>query len=128
MFNFFSFKKQQKEKENHINSLIATKLERIIELLEQKQTDHAVKNFHFDHVQIDHLDSIVFRLDNIEIDELSGKLIIGNNINGTEELAKSLIHKADKEHTKKEAKAEADSPRKEQIIKTSKGYRFRKGI
>ncbi|MFC3885536.1 hypothetical protein ACFOU2_19490 [Bacillus songklensis] len=124
MFKYFSFKKKQKEKENNVNSLIVTKLDRIIELLEQKQKEGAVKTIHFDHVQIDHLENIVFRLDNIEIDELSGKLVIGNNISSTEDLPESLVLKIDKEMAKKEAMSET-SPPQEQMVKTSKGYRFR---
>lgn len=34
----------------------------------------------FDHVQINYLENIVFRLDNIDIDKLSGKLILGYNV------------------------------------------------
>ena len=37
MFNFFPFKKKQKEKAEQVNSLIENKLDRIIELLEQKE-------------------------------------------------------------------------------------------
>ena len=39
MFNFFPFKKKQKEKAEQINSLIENKLDRIIELLEQNRTE-----------------------------------------------------------------------------------------
>ncbi len=107
MFKFFSFKKKQTEKENNTDSLIVTRLDRIIELLEQQQKESAVKNIHFDHVQIDYLENIVFRLDNIDIDELSGKLVIGNNIMSSEDLAKSLVQKVDKENAKKEAMSES---------------------
>lgn len=130
MFNFFSFKKKQKEKDNQ-NSLILTRLDQIIELLEQQQQqqkESSIKNFHFDHIQINHLENIVFRLDNIEIDELSGKLVIGNNITSTEELAKSLVLKVDKENAKKEAMAEASPSQQEQIVQTPNGFRFRKDI
>lgn len=123
MFKYFSFKK--KKKELNVNSQILTKLDRIIELLEQKQMESAAKTIHFDHVKIDHLENIVFRLDNIEIDELSGKLVIGNNISSTEDLAKSLVLKVDKEMAKKEAMSEA-SPSQEEMVKTPKGFSFRK--
>jgi hypothetical protein len=122
MFKFFSFKKKQKE--NNVNSLIITKLDRIIELLEEEQKEGAAKTIHFDHVQIDHLENLTFRLGNIEIDELSGKLVIGNNINSSEDLPKSLALKVDKELEKKGAMAEAP-PSQEQMIKTSRGFSFR---
>lgn len=122
MFKFFSFKKKQKE--NNVNSLIITKLDRIIELLEEKQKEGPAKTIHFDHVQIDHLENLTFRLGNIEIDELSGKLVIGNNINSSEDLPKSLALKVDKELEKKGAMAEAP-PSQEQMIKTSRGFSFR---
>lgn len=129
MFNFFSFKKKQKEQDN-LNSLIVTRLDRIIELLEQEQQQQqkegSIKNFHFDHVQIDHLENIIFRLDNIEIDELSGKLVIGNNIRSTEELAKSLVLKADKGKAKKEVMSDSSPLHQEQMEQTPKGFRFRK--
>ncbi len=105
-----------------------TRLDQIIELLEQQQQqqkESSIKNFHFDHIQINHLENIVFRLDNIEIDELSGKLVIGNNITSTEELAKSLVLKVDKEKAKKEAMAEASPLHQEQMEQTPKGFRFR---
>jgi hypothetical protein len=123
MFNFFSFRKRQKEKENTITPLIITKLDKIIELLEKQQKENNEKNIHFDHVQIHHLENIIFRLDNIEIDELSGKLIIGNNIHTTEDLASNLVQKIDKEKGKKEAMSETATSN--QMENTSKGYRFR---
>ncbi|MED3564408.1 hypothetical protein [Bacillus xiapuensis] len=133
MFNFFSFRKKQENKENQLSPLIISKLDRIIELLEKQQLENPQNNqkgnnLHFDHVQVDHLENIVFRLDNIEIDELSGKLIIGNNITGSEELAKSLIQKTDKEKAKKEAMSETESSDEAQMMKTDKGYRFRNNI
>jgi hypothetical protein len=123
MFNFFPFRKRQKEKENTITPLIITKLDKIIELLEKQQKENNEKNIHIDHVQIDHLENIIFRLDNIEIDELSGKLIIGNNIHTTEDLASNLVQKIDKEKGKKEAMSETATSNK--MENTSKGYRFR---
>lgn len=123
MFNFFSFRKKQKEKVDTIAPHIIKKLDKIIELLEKQQNGNNEKNFHFDNVQIQHLENIVFRLDNIEIDELSGKLIIGNNIHTTEDLANSLVQKIDKEKEKKEALSETASSN--QMESTSKGYRFR---
>jgi hypothetical protein len=127
MFKFFFFKKKRKENENNNTPLLMTKLDRIIELLEQQQQEkgNSGNNIHIDHVQIDRLENIVFRLDNIEIDELSGKLIIGNNINATEDLAKPLIQKINKENAKKEAMSETTSSDQTNIEKTSKGYRFR---
>jgi hypothetical protein len=122
MFNFFSFKKKQQE---NINSQIVPRLDRIIELLEQQQKENAGKNIHFDSVQIEHLENIVFHLDNIDIGELSGKLVIGNNIHSTKDLAESLVLKVDKKNAKKEAMAEASSSDLEQIEKTPKGFRFR---
>ena len=77
---FFLLKKKQKEKAEQVNSLIENKLDRIIELLEQKEQESTAKTIQFDYVHIDHLENLVFRLDNIDIDELSGKLVIGNNI------------------------------------------------
>ncbi|MGG3470310.1 hypothetical protein ABES02_22845 [Neobacillus pocheonensis] len=123
MLNFFSFRKRQKE--NNINSLIETKLDRIIELLEKSQKESGEKNIQFDHVQIEYLENIVFRLDNIEIDELSGKLIIGNNIGSTEDLAEPLVLKIDKEKAKKEAMSDTTSFNQEKIVKTPKGFRVR---
>lgn len=125
MFKFFSFKKKMADKHNEVTPLLIEKLDRIIELLEKQQKDNNMRNIHFDHVQIDHLENIVFRLDNIEIDELSGKLVIGNNIRSSEELAKSLVLKADKAEAKKEAKSDMLSPSQGQMEKTTKGYRFR---
>jgi len=129
MFKFFSFKKKHEEKEKNISPLLMTKLDRIIELLEQQQKGKEIvkegNNIHFDHVQIDYLENIVFRLDNIEIDELSGKLIIGNNINATEEMVEPLIQKINKENAKNEAMSETESSDQTKIEKTSKGYRFR---
>ncbi len=120
---FFSCKKKKVEKTNKINSLLLTKLDRLIELLEKQQKETEGNNIHLEHVQIDHLENIIFRLDNIEIDQLSGKLLIGTNISGPEDLAESLIQQIDKESVKKEASSEKASP-KQEITKTSKGYRF----
>lgn len=136
MFKFFSVKKKQVEKEIKIPPFLITKLDRIIELLEQQQKVHEKKeiekeshhegnNIHIDHVQIDHLENIVFRLDNIEIDDLSGKFIIGNNINATEDMAKPLMQKINKENTKNEAMSESESPDQTNMEKTSSGFRFR---
>src|SRR3954466_2923211 len=103
MFNLFSYRKKQKDKAERINSLIENKLDRIIELLEQKgqkEQESTAKTIQFDHVHIDHLENLVFRLDNIDIDELSGKLVIGNNIISTEDLPQSLIRKVDKDMLK----------------------------
>ncbi|GHH97745.1 hypothetical protein [Neobacillus kokaensis] len=125
---FFSFKKKKPEKADNINSLLLTKLDRLIELLEKQQKDTDGKNIHLEHVQIDHLENIVFRLDNIEIDQLSGKLLIGTNISASEEFAESLIQKGDKESLKKEAMSEEpsdESSTEPKITKTSKGYRYR---
>ncbi|WML48960.1 hypothetical protein RCG23_02270 [Neobacillus sp. PS3-34] len=135
MFKFFSFKNKQTEKVNNINSLILNKLDRIAELLEQQQQlqhqqqqVNKEQNIQFDHVQIDYIENIVFRLDNIEIDELSGKLIIGNNISTSEDLAKPLVLKMAKENAKQEAMSETAPENHQKIIKTSKGFRFRKDI
>lgn len=129
MFKFFSFRKKQTEKVNNINSLILNKLDRIAELLEQQQQQVSKEqNIQFDHVQIDYIENIVFRLDNIEIDELSGKLIIGNNISTSEDLAKPLVLKMAKENAKQEAMSETAPENHQKIIKTSKGFRFRKDI
>jgi hypothetical protein len=129
MFNFFSFKKKPKEKDEKINSLILAKLDRMIELLEQQQKETGGKNIHLEHVQIDHLENIIFQLDNIEIDELSGKLLIGTNISGSEDFAASIVQKIDKENTKKEAKgASEETPSQQKMTKTSKGYRFRSNL
>ena len=128
MFNFFPFKKKQKEKAEQVNSLIENKLDRIIELLEQKKEEQkeqesTAKTIQFDHVHIDHLENLVFRLDNIDIDELSGKLVIGNNIISTEDLPQSLIRKVDKDMLKNKSMSETSAP-KEKVAKTSKGYRY----
>lgn len=123
MFNFFPFKKKQKEKAEQVNSLIENKLDRIIELLEQKEQESTAKTIQFDHVHIDHLENLVFRLDNIDIDELSGKLVIGNNIISTEDLPQSLIRKVDKDMLKNKSMSETSAP-KEKVTKTSKGYRY----
>lgn len=129
MFKFFSFRNKQTEKVNNINSLILNKLDRIAELLEQQQQQVSKEqNIQFDHVQIDYIENIVFRLDNIEIDELSGKLIIGNNISTSEDLAKPLVLKMAKENAKQEAMSENAPANHQKIIKTSKGFRFRKDI
>lgn len=119
MFNFFSFKKKPQEKDEKINSLLLEKLDRVIELLEQRPKETS-GNIHLEHVQVDHLENIIFRMDNIEIDELSGKLLIGTNISGPEDLPASLI---DKETAKKEAAME-ESPQQPIFTKTEKGYRF----
>lgn len=97
-------------------------------MLEQQQKESSAKSIHFDHVQIDHLENIVFRLDNIEIDDLSGHLVIGNNISSAEDLTKPLILKLDKEKMKKEAVSETAPSPEEQMVKTSKGFRFRNNL
>lgn len=125
MFKFFSFRKKQKTQNPIDHSHIITKLDRIIELLEQQQKANEGSNIHFDHVQIDHLENIIFRLDNIEIDELSGKLNIGNNIHSTEDLTNPLLQKIFNENAKKEAMSDITSTDKTKITKTSKGYRFK---
>ncbi|MFK9090336.1 hypothetical protein [Bacillus salipaludis] len=125
MFTFFSNRKKQKDKETKAHSLISTKLDRIIELLEQQKKESEGTNIHFDHVHIEHLENIIFRLDNIEIDELSGKLSIGNNIHGTEDLTNTLIQKINKENAKKEAMSDTSSPHDAKMTKTPKGYRFK---
>lgn len=122
MFKHFFFKKKQKEK--RINSLILTKLDRIIELLEQKEKGSAAKTIQIEHVQIDHLENLTFRLDNLDIDELSGKLMIGNNIMSKENLSESFDLKVNSDLLKKESLSETSNP-KEKIEKTSKGYRFK---
>ena len=128
MFGLFSLRKKQKEKEKieeiKINSSILNKLDRIIELLEQQQKQGNMKNIHFDTVQIEHLENIVFRLDNIEIDQLSGKLIIGNNISTSNDLAESLQMHMNSNDMKKETMSEQSSSNQDSIIKTSKGFRF----
>jgi len=125
MFKFFSFRKKKTNNDTKIHSLIFTKLDRIIELLEQQNKESEGNNIHFDHVHIDHLENIIFRLDNIEIDELSGKLSIGNNIHSTDDLTKPLIKKINKENAKKEAMSDTTSPNETKMLKTSKGYRFK---
>lgn len=126
MFGLFSFrkKKNEKEEENKLNSHIINKLDRIIELLEQQPSESRMRNIHFDTVQIEHLENIVFRLDNIKIDELSGKLIIGNNISTTNELAESLNMQLNPKDIKKETMSEKSPSNEDNIIKTSKGFRF----
>ncbi|MEH7107089.1 MULTISPECIES: hypothetical protein [Bacillaceae] len=121
MFKFFSTKKRLFEKEMKTDSQILTKLDRIIELLEQNQKENNEKKIHIDHVQIDHLENIVFKLDNLEIDELSGKLIIGNNIGSNGDLSDSHIFKMDKEKVKMDSRSEA-SNLQPNISKTAKGF------
>jgi hypothetical protein len=136
MFHFFSKRKRKEEK---VNSLLITKLDRIIELLEKQQNaETGGKNINLEHVQIDHLENIIFKLDNIEIDELSGKLLIGTNISGSEDFAASIIQKADKQGLKQTAmKEETDVSEENQeepladhskMMKTPKGYRFKSGL
>lgn len=127
MFNFFSFKQKHKKKDK-INSQIVTRLDRIIELLEQNQKKDSLKNIQFDQVHIDNLENIIFRLDHIDIEELSGKLVIGNNISTTDDLKESLIFKVDKENAKKDAMSESSSSTHEHMEKTPKGFRFRNDI
>lgn len=119
MFKFFFFKKKQKEE--NINPLILTKLDRIIELLEQKEKGSEDKT-----IQIDHLENLTFQLDNLDIDVLSGKLMIGNNIMSKENLSE-LDLKINSSLLKKESLSETSAP-KENIVKTSKGYRFRNDL
>jgi hypothetical protein len=125
MFKYFSFKKNAKKK--HINPLILTKLDRIIELLEQKEKESAAKTIHIDHVHVEHLENLSFRLDNLDIDELSGKLMIGNNIMSKENLSESLNLKVNTDLLKKESLSETSDP-KEKIEKTPKGFRFRNNL
>ncbi|WML39164.1 hypothetical protein RCG19_18525 [Neobacillus sp. OS1-2] len=130
MFKFFSLKKQKPmEKDEKINSLILEKLDRMIELLEQQPQESTGngKNIHLEHVQIEHLENIIFRLDHIEIDQLSGKLLIGTNITGSDDLAVSLLGKIDKESTKKEA-AEENMASQQKMTQTEKGFRFHSGL
>jgi PBP1b-binding outer membrane lipoprotein LpoB len=128
MFGLFSIRRKQKDKEKaedvNINSPILIKLDRIIELLEIQQKADNMRNIHFDTVQIDHLENIVFHLDNIEIDELSGKLIIGNNISASNDLAESLQMHMNSNDMKKETMSDQSSSNQDSIIKTSKGFRF----
>ncbi|MEH7384564.1 hypothetical protein V7147_03975 [Bacillus sp. JJ1521] len=125
MFKYFSFIKKQKEKQ--INPLLLTKLDRIIELLEQKEKGNEAKSIQIDHVQIDHLENLTFQLDNLDIDELSGKLMIGNNIMSKGDLSESLDLKVNSNLLKKESLSETSAPQ-EKIEKTSKGYRFRNDL
>jgi hypothetical protein len=125
MFGLFSLRNKKSEeevrKENPINKDILTKLDRIIELLEQQQTEKSARNIHFDSVQIEHLENIVFRLDSIEVDELSGKLIIGNNINTTSDIADVLKMELNSEN---ESSSEKSTVGKNKITNTTKGFRF----
>ncbi|MFZ7943596.1 hypothetical protein [Neobacillus sp. 19] len=128
MLKFFSFRKKQEAKTDKaatVDDLLFIKLDRIIELLEKQSVENEGNNIHIDKVHIEHLENIIFRLDNIEIDDLSGKFSIGNNIYGAEDLAKPLIHKLNKENAKKEAMSDTASPHDAKITKTSKGYRFK---
>ncbi|MEH7413934.1 hypothetical protein V7266_01420 [Neobacillus drentensis] len=128
MFGLFSLRKKQKEtvkaEETKINSHIMIKLDRIIELLEQQQKEGNRRNIQFDKVQIEHIENMVFRLDNLEIDELSGKLIIGNNISTSNDLAESLQMHMNSNDMKKETMSDPSSSDHDNIIKTSKGFRF----
>ncbi|MBM7656184.1 hypothetical protein [Neobacillus cucumis] len=125
MFGFFSLRSKKSEKEiregNKLNTDILTKLDRIIELLEQQQTETSMRNIHFDSVQIDHLENIIFRLDKIEVDELSGKLIIGNNINTTSDIADVLKKELNPD---KESSSEKSTIGSNKITNTTKGFRF----
>ncbi|MEH7096413.1 hypothetical protein [Neobacillus vireti] len=127
MFWIFS-KKKQKEKEQVEEPIPAShliaKLDQIIELLEQQQNQRNARNIHFDTVQIDHLENIVFHLDKIDIDELSGKLIIGNNISTTNDLAEALNQQINPKGSKSEEMSDKTSSNQETLIKTSKGFRF----
>lgn len=128
MFKFFSRKKKQTKNDDGINSLLLDKLDRMIELLEKQQQEPNGKSIHIDKVQIDYLENITFQLDNIEIDELSGKLLIGTNITSSDDFAASIIQKIDKQELKQEAMSgEEAAPSNENITKTSKGFRFRNG-
>jgi len=118
MFRFLS-KNRQKQNNN-----IITKLDKIIELLVQQQKDNNTRDIHIDHVQIDYLENILFRLDSIEVDELSGKLVIGNNINTTNDIANSLNLKFDHETIKNENRSENSSLNHRKVVKTSKGFHF----
>ncbi|MCM3570999.1 hypothetical protein [Neobacillus mesonae] len=137
MVKFFSFKKKKAKKADNSSSLLIEKLDRIIELLENQQHEKDGKELlenqqhekdgkyiNLEHVQIDHLENIIFRLDNIEIDQLSGKLLIGTNISASEEFAETLVQKVDKESLKKEAMSE-ESSAEPKMTATSKGFRFR---
>jgi hypothetical protein len=128
MFGLFSMRKKRKDKEKvediKLNSPILIKLDRIIELLETQQKEGNGRNIHFDTVQIEHLENIVFHLDHIEIDELSGKLIIGNNISASNDLADSLQMHMNSADIKKNTMSDQSSSNQDRIIKTSKGFRF----
>ncbi|WP_160725545.1 hypothetical protein [Bacillus sp. USDA818B3_A] len=128
MFGFFSLRKKQKgtekAEEMRINSHILNKLDQIIELLEQQQRDGNKRHIQFEKVQIENIENIVYRLDNIEIDELSGKLIIGNNISTSNDLAESIQMQLNGDKMKKETMADSSSADQDNIIKTSKGFRF----
>jgi hypothetical protein len=106
-----------------LTSRLISKLDQIIELLEQQQNQRNARNIHFDTVKIDHLENIVFHLDKIDIDELSGKLIIGNNISTTNDLAEALNRQINPKGTKSEEISDKTSSNQEPI-KTSKGFRF----
>ncbi|WP_462410485.1 hypothetical protein [Neobacillus sp. Marseille-QA0830] len=125
MFKFFSFHKKPPEKSNKTDPLLLSKLDRIIQLLEQIQKEESSKNIHFDHVQIDYLENITFRLDSLDIDELSGKLIIGNHIGSTEDLSDPLIFKINKEKAKQTTMEETAAQGQEKMTKTERGFRFR---
>lgn len=124
MFGFFSKKKKQKEKDDKLYSDILIKLTLIAELLERQQQAKDSRNIHIDKVQIDYLENMVFRLDSLEIEELSGKLVIGNNISSTEDLTNALKLKIDKESAKQEAMSESSSSDEKKMDNTPKGYRF----
>ena len=122
---FFSFKKKRKEKEDNINSLLLSRLDRLIELLEKQQKETEGRQIHLEHVQVDHLENIIFRLDNIEIDQLSGKLLIGTNISAPDDLTEKLIQKIDKNSLKKATMPdESPAPAESKLTKTAKGFRF----
>jgi hypothetical protein len=137
MFTFFSLLKKHDKKENKGNSLILEKLDRMITLLEQllnqqqqlpEQSQQETKGddgntIRVDHVQIDHLENVIFRLDHIDIDELSGRLLIGTNISGPEDFAASFVQKMEQD-TKKKTKAE-NSEMMPTFTETSTGYTFR---
>ncbi|WP_052352795.1 hypothetical protein [Neobacillus dielmonensis] len=125
MFRLFSNRNKLKEKKETNSDIdILTKLDRIIELLEKQQNKESSRAIHFDKVQIDHLENIVFHLDNLEIDTLSGKLIIGNHITSAEDFAESLKLKIDQESVKRETMADSSLSTPEKMVNTSKGYRF----
>jgi hypothetical protein len=124
LFRWFSIRKKQSDS---LSPQILNKLDRIIELLEQQHQPNGTdaKTIHFENVHIERLENITFQLDRIEIDDLSGKLMIGNNITASEELAKQLMEKLDKEKLKEEASPESPSHADPNVTKTEKGYRFR---